>query len=163
MQARHERVWVDALVLGGLGYLTVALVLGAWNAVAGRSFFYSSAVVGSLLFGGGASVAEVTAGPVFAANALHLLVFFAFGAAAAWTSYAAGRLPQAWYPLAVAFLFVLVHLLMITAVLGESARGALPLAVVLVASVLATAGMVAYLVRARPELVAGAHDAEHAA
>jgi hypothetical protein len=160
MQARHARVWVDALVLGGLGYVTVALVLGAWNAVAGRSFFYSSAVIGSLLVGGGATVAP---GPVFAANALHLLVFFAFGAAAAWTSHAAGRLPQAWYPLAVGFLFVLLHLLMITAVLGESARSALPLAVVLVASVLATAGMVAYLVKARPELIAGAHDAENAA
>lgn len=162
MQARVERVWGDALILGVLGYAALGAVLAIWNLVAGRHAFHSASAIGMTLFFGGVSAGPDAAIPaMFAANGVHLLIFLFFGAAVAWATYAAGQLPAGWYPLLVAYAFVFLHLLAASIVIGEPARSALPLPVVLTASLAATIAMGAYTAYTRPELLKNAADTAH--
>ncbi len=86
MKPEKSEVFAQGLVAGFLGYATVVGFFALLNALAGKSVFFTAALLGSALFYGARDLAHVAvaAGPVLSYNGVHLLVFVAFGVAAAW-------------------------------------------------------------------------------
>lgn len=52
MLAHRARMLRDALAAGFVGYLSVVVIFGTWNVVAGRSPFHTAALLGEALIGG---------------------------------------------------------------------------------------------------------------
>jgi hypothetical protein len=143
----------EGLVAGLLAYVAVALVFAAADLLLGRPLFATPAIIGNLLFFGGREAAPVvSAGPVAAANGVHLLLAVGLGLVAALLVEETERHPQFFY---VTFLVVVLFLFASTAVLlgiPSAVRKAAPWVVTLIANAagLAVAGL--YLWRAHPRL-----------
>ena len=155
MTRERAVVWWQGLVAGLLGYAAVALFFGVVNVLGGDSFFHTAAVLGHGLLGTDRRVVEaaVEAGPVFAYNGVHLVLFLGFGFAAAWLVEEAERHPVFWYLVFFAFLvgfFYDVALLsLFTLPLGA---GEISWVTIVAANLSAGVVMGAYLVRGHPGL-----------
>ena len=153
MPASRERVMFEGLVAGLLAYVVVAIVFAAADLLLGRPLFATPAIIGNLLFFGGRDAAPVvSAGPVAAANGVHVLLAVVLGLLAALLVEETERHPQFFY---VTFLVVVLFLFASTAVLlgmPSAVAKAAPWAVTLVANAagLAVAGF--YLWRSHPRL-----------
>lgn len=105
---RNERppvLW-QGFVAGLVGYAVVATIFALTNVLAGRSAFYTAALLGQALLEPAAALGEVSVEPsaVFVYNGIHLLGFLVLGFAAATLLEILERFPGLWY--LVLFVFV---------------------------------------------------------
>lgn len=154
MKTRNEQLLTQGLVTGLIGYATVVLFFLVLNLLAGRSPFYTAALLGETLFYGVRDPAAVVvwAGPVIAYNGLHLLLFLALGLLTAWLARLSERGPEFWYLSIIAFLFVVFHMYGALLLLTEPFREVFPVWQSFLAGALASVAMGLYLVWARPDL-----------
>lgn len=130
MERRKARVLQEGLYAGVIGYVTVALLTGLVDVIAGRSFFHTAAVLGSALFGSGAEVA-VTPEVIFPYNGVHLLVFLALGFLVAFLVYEIELHAVIWYLAFFALLGLFFVSLFVVVALGQAAGPGVSWAVVL--------------------------------
>jgi hypothetical protein len=144
----------NGIVTGSIGFAAVALALAVLNIDAGRSPFYTAALLGSALFYHLTDPATliVTAGPVFAYNALHLLVYLALGMLISWLVTLAERYPAALYLILFPLLFVAAHLFLALIIFAEPLLGAAGPLQIGLASVVAALAMGAFVWRTHPLL-----------
>ncbi len=153
MAASRERIVFEGLVAGVLAYVAVAVVFAVADLLLGRALFATPAALGGILFYGAREPsALVSAGPVAAANGVHILLSVALGLVAALLVEETERHPQFFY---ATFAMVVFFLFASTAVLlgiPSAITRAAPWAVILVANVLGLAVAGVYLWRAHPGL-----------
>jgi hypothetical protein len=157
MKPERTEVLAQGMLAGFIGYVTVILFVGTASVAAGKSPFHVPALLGGILFYGVRDAGElvVRAGPVFAFNGLHLLVFLFVGMVAAWLAHAAERGPQLWFLGAFLFLFVLAHILGALQLLTEGVRADVPIWMIAGATLAAVAAIVSYLLAVHPQLRQG--------
>lgn len=150
---RTETIW-HGLMVGLIGYATIALGVSIGDVLQGRSFFFSVSVLGEWMFYDLKEPANVRVWPgaVFAYNGLHLITFLAFGLLASWLASMSERGPLYWYAALVMFLFVFVHMFATVLLMTEPLRAALPMWQIVVPSVLSVTLMSAYLLKVHPQL-----------
>lgn len=150
---RTENVW-QGLMVGLIGYVTIALSVSIGDVLQGRSFFYTVSLFGGWLFYDLKDAADVRIWPgaVIAYNGLHLVTMLAFGLLASWLASVSERGALYWYAGLVMFLFVFVHLLSAVLFMSEPLRVAVPMSQILVPSLLAVVLMSVYLLRMHPLL-----------
>jgi hypothetical protein len=154
MSESWRRTIVQGLVAGFIGFVTVAVVFAVANLVAGRSPFYTSALLGATLFYGATDPAQVTvtAASVLAYNGLHLIVFVAFGVLASALAALADRGWQLWFVAFFFFLFFSFHLEGAVQAFAAPVRPALSDAAIWGAGIAASAAMAAYLLWMHPQI-----------
>jgi hypothetical protein len=150
----RAEVFYLGLVVGLTGYLTVFLAVGIGDALQGRSFFYTFALLGGWLFHGLDDPASVRVWPgaVLAYNGLHLVIFLGFGVLASWIASVAERGPLLWYGALVMYLFVFLHLFASVVLMTEPMRATLSLWHIALPSLLAVVAMSWVLLRQHPRL-----------
>lgn len=154
MKPDRARVLSEGLITGLIGALTVVLFYGVLNLIEGHSFFATAERLGAGLV----TAESGDAGAVLAFNGLHVLVFLAIGLVAAWLVMQTERHPS-FFILAL-FIGIAGLFAVLAAFLSFSASSgaALPIATILVASLVAGVGMGAYLLKAHPRLWAEIRD-----
>jgi hypothetical protein len=154
MKPSSKELLTEAVIGGLIGYASTALVMMLAGVIAGRSPFYSAALLGSALFYGIRDPAMVVVwpGPVLAYNGFHLVVFLVLGLIAAWLADMSERGPVFWYIGLSLFIFVILHIYGILLMLPESFRTFIPPTASLLATTVAAILMVVYLLWARPLL-----------
>jgi hypothetical protein len=154
MKPIRERLLLEGLASGVLGYLVVAGFYAALNLLAGRPLLHTASVLGEAVFHGLRDAAAATGevGPALAYNGAHMLVFALLGLAAARIVLAADRHPRLYYGVFVSVLAFLVAASVLVAALSAPVAAAVPGWSVVVANVLAVAAMGSYLWRLHPEL-----------
>ncbi|MDP3937024.1 MAG: hypothetical protein Q8R92_02680 [Deltaproteobacteria bacterium] len=154
MKTRTEQLITEGLISGAIGYAAVVLFFLILNLFAGRSPFFTAALLGQAFFYGLNDPADVVvwAGPVIAYNGLHLIIFLALGVLAAWLAALAERGPEFWYISILVFLFIIFHVYGALLLLTEPFRSVFPVWQSFAAGTLASVGMGSFLVWARPEL-----------
>ena len=107
MQSETKALTLQGIVAGIVGYAAVVVFYAIVNVVAGRSIFYTAAVLGSALFEGVTSsgAVDVATGPVATYNMVHLLFFLALGLLGVFVAAETERFPALWY---LGFLSVVV-------------------------------------------------------
>lgn len=147
----RKSVFFEGLVLGLIGYFTIAVFFAVVNLIGGHSPFRTAAVLGQGLVGG-AGEGAIDFRAVLAYNALHAAAFVAIGLAVAWLVDKAERYPQFWlvvFLLAVMGFMLTLPLFVLVAV---PAAAALAWWAVVAANLLAALAMGAYLARRHPGL-----------
>lgn len=154
MSTNRSETVGHGLVVGVVGYVTIALAVSAGDLLQGRNFFYTVALLGQWMFYGLTDPAELRIWPgvVLAYNGLHLVTFLAFGLLASWLASLAERGPLYWYSSLVMFLFVFVHMFATVLLMTEPLRQAIPMWQIILPSTFAVAAMSAYLLRTHPQL-----------
>jgi hypothetical protein len=157
MSDQRMKVLTQGLVAGLIGYATVALVFAVANAIAGRSIFYTAALLGASLFYGVKDPAHVavTAQYVFAYNGAHLVVFLIFGMVSAGLADLSERLTQLWYVGLVMFFFVAFHLVAAMQAVSIPVQEAIPPLAVWTSGAAAAVLMGVYLLWEHPKIRAG--------
>lgn len=147
MDARRRRLIVDGLAAAGIGYVLVAAFVALVDALAGHAPLYTAAFIGrAVLDGVREPVVPITAGPVLAASGLHMVACLLLGFLGAWLEYETELHPELWY--LTVFLFVgaaaagYAGVLTLMALIGNP----LSTGVIVLASLLAVAGIATYLV-----------------
>jgi uncharacterized membrane protein len=99
------------LFAGLLGYATVVIVYAVFNAVSGRSLFYTPAMLGATLFYGldDPNALQVSVGPVLAYNMVHVLGYLTIGIVGSWLVSKAERYPAARFAALFVAVFVAGH------------------------------------------------------
>lgn len=143
--------WAEGLVVGLIGYAAVALFVGGYDLLAGRSFFHTVATLGRGLVADPGPPGTVDPGALLAFNGLHLLAFLAIGLVVAKLAHAIELHPVFWY---LAFFFCLgVFFASVAAISAiDPQREALPGWVIVAANVVAGLLMGSYLMRRHPRL-----------
>lgn len=156
MKAERAEVLQHGLVAGVLGYAVVVLFYAAWNALQGRSPFFTAALLGEAAFYGlrRADDVVVWAGPVLAFNGLHLVVFLGVGMLAAWLATQSERGAQFWYIGLSLFIYGAIHVLGLVLWVAAPLREQLPVWSALLATIAALGGMSLYLLKVHPLLQA---------
>lgn len=153
---RSPGTWAVGLFAGLLGYATVVVFFAIENAVAGRSVFYTAALLGSALFFGlrDPAALQITPAAVLTYNMVHVVAFIGLGLLVSWLVTMAERHPAMRYVTLVALLFVVAH---VYAALLLFAQPFLPAASwqIGLATLGAAAVMGAYLMAVHPRLRAG--------
>lgn len=154
MKAERTEVLTHGLVAGVLGYAVVVVFYAVWNALQGRSPFFTAALLGEAAFYGLEDPSEVTvwAGPVLAFNGLHLIVFLIVGMVAAWIATQSERGAHFWYIGMSLFIYGMIHVLGLVLWLAAPLRVEMPVWSALVVTVLALGGMSLYLLEVHPRL-----------
>lgn len=157
MREGQLKVLGQGVIAGLIGYATVALVFAIANALAGRSVFYTAAVLGASLFYGVRDPAQVVASApyVFAYNGVHLVVFLGFGVVSAWMAWLAERVTQLWYVGLVMFLFIAFHLVAAMQAIAIPMQQAISGPAIWTAGAAAAVLMAAYLLHVHPRIRAG--------
>ena len=142
------------LVVGLVGYATIALAVSAGDLLQGRNFFYTVALLGQWMFYGLTDPSElrIWPGTVLAYNGLHLVTFIMFGLLASWLASLAERGPLYWYGSLVMFLFIFVHMFATVLLMTEPLRHAIPMWQIILPSALAVAAMGGYLLWTHAQL-----------
>jgi len=150
---RKEVIW-QGLVVGLIGYGTIAIGVSALDVAQGRSFFFTVSLLGEWIFYGLKDPAQVTVWPgaVFAYNGLHLVVFLAFGVMSSWLAQLSEHRPLYWYGALVLYLFVFLHMLAAVQLMTEPLRALIPMYQIWVPSLVAVALMSGYLLSEHPQL-----------
>ncbi|MFI5311980.1 MAG: hypothetical protein ACHQQ3_12145 [Gemmatimonadales bacterium] len=149
-----DMLW-QGLFAGFLGFMTIILVFAVANVGAGRSPFYTAAVLGATLFYGVTDLSQMatTIAPyVFAYTGLHLMAFLIFGLAGSVLATIAERGAILWYPGIFFFLFVGFHMIGAMQLLAQPIESALSSIAVWVAGMLASGVMAAYLLLVHPDV-----------
>lgn len=151
--SRVDSLW-HGLMVGLIGYVTIAASVSLGDLLLGRSFFYTVSLLGEWLFYDLRDPADlrVWPGAVFAYNGLHLITFLGFGLVASWLATMSEKGPLYWYAGLVMFLFVFVHMFASVLLMTEPLRREIPFALVLIPSLLSVGAMSLYLWRTHPRL-----------
>ncbi|MBI4409660.1 MAG: hypothetical protein HY561_08135 [Gemmatimonadetes bacterium] len=154
MKPERERIFVEGLIAGAIGYAGVALFFAAVNVIAGHSPFYTPALLGEALFYGLADPTQVVIepGPILAYNGVHLIAFLLLGTVAAALVFEIEHHPQLFYAvffLALAFVLLTYGMLL---ALATPIASAFPWWAVGGANLLAAVGMGGYLWFVHPRL-----------
>jgi hypothetical protein len=144
----------DGAAAGAIGFATIALFFVVTDAIAGRPFLYTPALLGGALFWGVTSPSEVTVSParVLAYTTAHLGVFLIIGAVAAGLASLASRHRHVWYLGVNLFLLVIAHASGVVMTLTESLQGVVSAWLVAGATAAAAIAMAFYLLWANPPL-----------
>jgi hypothetical protein len=163
MSRNAIRLVGDGLASGVIGFATVVVCFAVVDVLAGRSLFYTPALLGGALFYGVTSPAEVTVarGPVLGYSAAHLAVFLVIGALAAGLAAVAGRHRHVWYLAVNLVLLVIVHASGVVLTLTESLQGVVSGWLVAGATLVAATTMALYLLWANPPLLREMRDREY--
>jgi hypothetical protein len=150
------RVYQDGIMAGVLAAVAVALWFLVFDSVRGRPL-YTPSVLGTALFGRGASLAPLEATPVSREMVLmftwvHGLVFAALGGIAARLLAVAERSPHLGFGILLLFVIFEACFTVAAYLLAAPILHALTWPAVLVANLLAAAVMGAYLWRRHPAL-----------
>ncbi len=148
---------LDGLFTGMIGALAVALWFLVLDLAAGRPL-YTPALLGAVLLHGSVGASQqVVVAPleVAAYTAFHFLVFIAFGLVLSYLMTLFERFPIMFFVLLVLFVSLQVGFLGLDAALGASLLGKLRTWAVVIANLLAAAGMVLYQWRRHPSVVKG--------
>jgi hypothetical protein len=99
------------MVAGMLGYATIVVLFGLLNVLMSRSFFFTPAMFGAVLFYGleDPTALEITPGPVLAYNMVHVVALVALGMLASWLVSKAEQYPVARYLILFVLIFVAAH------------------------------------------------------
>jgi hypothetical protein len=154
MNSGVRRTFVQGLIAGGIGFGTVVLVFALANVLAGRSPFYTSALLGAALFTEitDPAMVEVTPSTVLAYNGVHLMVYLAFGVVAAALASLADRGRQLWYVSLFFYVFVSFHLYGAVQAFAAPMRPALSDVAIWLAGGAASVAMAAYLLWMHPRM-----------
>ena len=150
------RVYQDGIIAGILGALAVALWFLIFDSARGRPF-YTPSILGTALFGRGASLASLEATPVSMDMVLmftwvHGLVFAALGGIAAWLLAVAERSPHVGFGIILLFVVFEACFTMAAYLLAAPILHALTWPAVVIANLLAAAVMAGYLWWRHPAL-----------
>ncbi len=153
MREELRRVGFEGLIAGLIGYAAIVVFFGAFNLIEGRSPFFTAALLGSVLTGRELpTVAGIDAGSVLAWNGLHMIVFVVLGVISARIAVAVEHSPRTFWG---AFLLGVFGFILATAMMYAFAEGlgqVVPFWAIAVAMLVATGGMLAYLLRSHPRL-----------
>ena len=135
------------IVTGLIGFAAVALMIALLNIDAGRSPFYTAALFGSALFYHLTDPATlvIAPGPVFAYNAVHLIVFLGVGLLVSWLVSLAERYPGVLYLVLFALLFVAAHMFFALVIFAQPLLGTAGAWQSVLASVVAALAMAWYV------------------
>ena len=144
----------DGAVAGVAGFATIALFFVATDALAGRPFLYTPALLGGALFYGvtGPSEVAVSPAPVLAYTAAHLIAFVLIGLVAAGLAAVAARHRHVWYLGVNLFLLLITHASGVVMTLTESLQGVVSAWLVAAATLAAAIAMALYLLWANPPI-----------
>jgi len=153
MPAR-SRVMYEGMIAGLIGYVAVVIFVGALDLIGGRALFQTPSLLGQILIGGfgDPTPGTVVAGPVFAFNGIHLLVFLAIGMGASWIVNEIELHPIIWYGAFFAIMSVVLISFMVLAFVGQASAGLLPRFPLIGANALAAVAIALYLHRVHPKL-----------
>ena len=152
MKPERVRLIRNGVVTGAIGYALIGAFFAFFNVLQGHPALRTAAILGNALLGQSSS--SIEAAPIAVYNGLHLLALLALGMAAAWTASLVERVSQLWYLLLFLGIFAFFHLFGVVATL-VAPTNAVPLPMVLVASLVAVLGMSVWLWRAYPGLASG--------
>jgi hypothetical protein len=134
----------EGLLAGLIGYVTVVALFGVLNLLGGEAVFHTAALLGSALFFGARSAAEVVAGPgpIIAYNGVHILVSLIIGLGAAWLIFQTEKNHPLWFIVFFIFLAGFIYSVALVGVLVAEVADLLPWSVIVIANVAAglTAG-----------------------
>ena len=147
----------QGVTAGLIGFATVASFFALANVLAGKSPFYTAALLGAAVFHGATDPSRVAVSPenVLLYNGLHLVTFLAFGVIASALARLADRGAQLWYVGLFFFIFVAFHLVGVAQGLATPMRSAISDVAVWGAGMLASGAMAAYLLWQHPRIRAG--------
>lgn len=109
---RAEQTWVaEGLLAGLIGYVTVVALFGVINLAGGEAVFHTAALLGSALFFGARSAADIVAGPgpIIAYNGIHIVVSLLIGLGAAWLIFQTEKNHPLWFIVFFVFLAGFVY------------------------------------------------------
>ncbi|HSH46787.1 MAG TPA: hypothetical protein VK966_13155 [Longimicrobiales bacterium] len=160
MRSQTREVLTHGLVAGLIGYGIVVVFYAVWNVLSGRSPFFTSAVLGNVVFYGGGSPGEmeIWAGPVLAFNGLHLVIFLLAGVVAAWLTTFSEHGRSRWYLIFSLLMYGAIHIVGFVLLLAEPIHVAVPVWSGIFATLLALTGMLVYLLSVHPVLRRTVHD-----
>jgi len=143
----------EGVVAGAIGAAVVALWFLVLDAARGTPLL-TPALLGAAVFYGVTSPAglTITAGPVIGYTVLHILAFVAFGIVAASLLAASEQEPPAFIAFVVLFAAFEVFFFAVLGAFGRSLLGALLWWAIFTGNLLASAGMLWFLLRAHPRL-----------
>ncbi|HSJ15580.1 MAG TPA: hypothetical protein VK939_14250 [Longimicrobiales bacterium] len=147
METQRTRILVHGLIAGLICYLVIALLFLAYDALLQRPLLLTVARLGAALTGSPLAGDVVTAPPVIAFNAAHLVLMLLVGMAASLVAHEWELHPNDWY---AAFSVLTIGALLMTIGVGIYAvelAGAASWPAVLATNVVAAAAMAAYLIR----------------
>lgn len=140
---------LDGLFTGMIGALAVAIWFLILDVAAGRPL-YTPALLGTVLLGGGNGPVSVAALPVAAYTAFHFVSFVGVGIVFSYLMNLFEKFPIMFFVLLVAFLSLSVGFFVLDIALGAQLTGKLSAWSVVVANLLAAAGMVFYQWKRHP-------------
>jgi hypothetical protein len=150
--ASASDILLDGLFTGMIGALAVALWFLALDLAAGRPLYTPSLLGNILLHGTQAAASNVVISPVSVAayTAVHFLIFVAVGVALSYMMTLFERFPIMFFVMLVLFLSLQVGFFGLDLALGLSLMGRLQPWAVVVANLLAAAGMAVYQWKRHP-------------
>lgn len=151
-----SRVYQEGIVAGVLAAVAVALWFLVFDTLRGQPL-YTPSVLGTALFGRGASLASIASSPVAIDKVLmftwvHGMVFAALGGIAAWLLAVAERFPQVGFGIILLFVIFEACFTAAAFLIAEPILQALTWPAIVIANLLAAAVMAAYLWRRHPAL-----------
>lgn len=152
--ARASEVLLDGLFTGMIGAIAVALWFLVLDLIAGRPFF-TPALLGSVLLHGGEAARQVTIAPleIAAYTAFHFVVFILGGILFSWLMTLFERFPIMFFVILVVFVGLQFAFFGLNVFLGAQLLGELKAWTVVVANVLAAAGMAFYQWKRHPSVL----------
>ena len=119
-QMKKESLWIpEGLVAGLIGYVTVVVLFGAINLLAGEALFHTASLLGSALFFGARDASGLVSGPgpIIAYNGVHILVSLLIGVGAAWLIYQTEKNRPLWFVVFFVFLAGFIYSVALVGVL----------------------------------------------
>lgn len=155
-QSRSD-ILLDGLFTGAIGAIAVAAWFFVLDLIEGRPL-YTPALLGTVILHGSAVAHRAPIyGPVeiVAYTAVHFLAFTAAGLLLSWLMGLFERFPIVGFVLLVVFVGLQLGFFALNAALGAELLGRLPIWSVVVANLLAAAGMALYQWKRHPGVLAG--------
>lgn len=148
-------MWLDGLFTGMIGALAVAAWYFVLDVAAGRPL-YTPALLGAWLLHGadaGATAVQIAPLEIAAYTAFHFVSFIVVGIVFSWLMMLFERFPIVFFVLIVLFACLTVGFFALDAVLGAQLTGKLQPWTIVVANVLAAAGMAVYQWKRHPGVI----------
>ena len=152
--ARTQRsVLREGVIAGIIGAATVALWFLIYDAWRGKPLF-TPALLGTVVFYGvsAPSTIEIAAGPVIGYSIVHALAFIGFGIVAACMLVASEREPAVFIAFITLFAVFEVFFFVVARTLSQEILGALGWWAIFTGNLVASVGMLWFLIRGHPEL-----------
>ena len=152
--ATTSDMMLDGLFTGMIGAIAVALWFLVLDLAAGRPLF-TPALLGTVLLHGGEAAREVTIAPVEIAayTAFHFVVFILVGVLLSWLMNLFERFPIMFFVILVVFICLQLAFFGLNLALGAELMGRLRPWTVVVANLLAAAGMAFYQWKRHPSVL----------